>query len=807
MPPNPVPDVSRLRPFKVGDWLIEPKPCHATHGDTVVKLRPQLVDVLVCLARRAGKIVLKDEILTDVWPGQFVAESGLSRCVAELRQTLHDDAQEPRYIETIPKRGYRLVAPVVWLQEDPPEIVVEAPPERAAVPEPPLPSPSEPSPGAGVAEATAPAPAVERAIPGGRHRAWRRAAWAALAIAMVVTGVTIVGRLVQTPAMLLTERDAVLLADVNNTTRDPVFDGTLRLALAVALEQAPFLRILPDGDVRATVVRMGQPPDTRVVGPVALDVCRREGGAVLLAASIAPVGSRYAVGIEAIGCGSGETVARALVEANSKERVLGALEGAATRIRQKLGESRDSLRQHEVPLERATTPSLEALKALTLGDRNRDQGHLSDALTLYRQATELDPLFALAWARRGAVARNLNMRDEMLPAYRRAYELRDRVSQPERFYIEAHYVVDEDPEKAIEIFRAWKRMYPGSYIPPNNLAALLTGQMGRYDEALPDAREAVRLAPGSPMAYRTLALSCLGTGRLDEARQALAAATARGIDDVYIHHLALTMALLDGGRAALESANPRSGNPMAALDTLQVRASSAMAEGRLGEARRIWSEAIQSASDVGRGGRLVEIRLFQARAEALLGDRRAARAALQAVVAADRTPVTLVSAAVVYALIDEQGQARTLLDEIARQRLPDPGLSRVWLPSARALVEAVEGHTDAATATWQPVARFARGSDFALAPLGVGALVDMYARRPASAATAFSDLIRLRALDPASPWVAFARLGLARALRDSGDTAGSLTAYDAFLDSWKEADPDAPLLAAARRERKAVAGR
>ncbi|MDO8836437.1 MAG: transcriptional regulator, partial [Vicinamibacterales bacterium] len=161
MPPSPVPDVPRLRPFKVGDWLIEPKPCHATHGSTVVKLRPQLVDVLVCLARRAGKIVLKDEILADVWPGQFVAESGLSRCIAELRQALRDDAQDPRYIETIPKRGYRLVAPVVWLQEDPPEVVVEAPPERVAEPEPALPASSEAGPNPAATEANAPASGIE----------------------------------------------------------------------------------------------------------------------------------------------------------------------------------------------------------------------------------------------------------------------------------------------------------------------------------------------------------------------------------------------------------------------------------------------------------------------------------------------------------------------------------------------------------------------------------------------------------------------------------------------------------------------
>ena len=791
-------NVPHLHPFTVGDWLVEPKACQMSRGGTSVKLRAQLIDVLVCLARRAGEIVLKDEMLAEVWPGQFVAESGLSRCIAELRQTLQDDAQQPRYIETVTKRGYRLVAPVVWVATQ---------------------DSGRQEPATSNAETAAPADAATSvddatsAVTAGTRRGHmlasaRRLAWAATGVLALAAGIVATVMLTRTPAKVLTERDTVLLADLKNTTADPMFDDTLRLALAVNLEQAPFLHILPQDAVRAAVALTGRAPDQRVVGSLALEVCRREGAAVLLAGSIGMLGSRYVIGIETIACGSGETIARTLVEADRKERVLGALEQAATHIRQRLGESRESLQQHDVPLERATTPSLEALKALTLGDRNRDQAHLAEAMTLYRQAIDLDPDFALAWARLGAVARNLGLREEMMPAFRRAYELRDRVSQPERFYIEAHYVFETNPERAIEIYQAWKRMYPGSVIPPNNLAGVLSGTMGRYDAALPEAKEAVRLAPRSSIARRNLVTAYLGTGRIAEARQALADATTRGIDDTLMRRLRLKMAFLDSDPAAIERETRRAAaDPMTELYALRLGASAAMSSGRLREARRLWSAAITRATDVGSAGLAAGMRLYQAEAEALLGDPRVARELVVAALGAAPNPVTQVASATVFAVIGEPGRARVVLDDIARQPVPDPGPLRASLPATRALVEAMYGGSDNAIGILQPAARFVHGSDFELVPLGISALVEMHARRPSNAAVAFRELIQLRALEPTSPWVAFAPLGLARALSESGDKAGSLAAYNAFLESWKDADRDAALLAVARRERAAIAGR
>ncbi len=822
------PDASHLKPFTIGDWFVEPKACHLSRGDTVVRLRPQLTDLLVCLARRAGEIVLKEEILEEVWPGQYIAESGLSRCVAELRQALHDDIQEPRFIETFPKRGYRLIAPVVWL--DHPESVVpahvpaaaaHAPAAPAHVPAAPAHVPAAPAgaepDGLAVAEPET-ADAAGHAVNNGPasseppvRRPWgglRRRGVFVAAAGVLLIGILATVLLVRSPASALTEKDTVLLADVSNATTDRVFDDTLRLALAVNLEQAPFLRILPQEAVHAALVRSGRLADDLVVGPVALDLCRREGAAVLLAGSIAPLGSRYAVGLEAIVCGTGEAIGRAIEEAQGKESVLTALERAATRIRRALGESRDSLRQHDMPLAQATTPSFDALKAVTQGDFNRDHARVGEALALYRQATELDPGFARAWASRGAAASNLGLREESTRSFRRAFELRERVSPQEGFYIAGHYYrsVAGDPQKAIEIYQAWKRTYPGSPVPPNNLAGIYSNAFGQYDAALPEGREAVRLAPYSSVAYNALIFACRGCDRIAEARAAAAEARGRGVDDRILHAQLLNLALIDGDQAALEREIRWAANdPLAELFTLQVRASAAGAGGRLAEARRLWSEAQAEASEIGPPRRAADIRLLRAESEALVGDAGAARKEVDAALALNTEPATVAVAAIVSALAGDPARARAILTGIGQPTDLDSATLLVWLPTARTLVEAGLGRAEEAGRILLPVARFERGVEARFVPIGVRALLAQAAGRPSEAAAAFDQLIRLRAIDPASPWLAVARLGLARALRDSGDTVRSLAAYEDFLTSWKDADAGAPLLMAARRERSAIA--
>lgn len=620
MAADPLPDTRRFDPFTVGGWLAEPRACRLSRGDTTVKLRPQLMDLLVCLARRPGDIVLKDEILAEVWASQYIAESGLSRCVAELRQHLGDDAHGPHFIETIPKRGYRLVAPVAWLPGDSGATAVTGAAEAA-----PGTGRDDPAPRAEPASAGAPAQTAPAAVSRGllaRH--WRLATLAGVTLAVAV--LTIVGVLSTGGwggRALITERDTVMLADLANTTGDAVFDDALRLALGVNLGQAPFLRILPREAVRAALVRAGRPPDDRVTGAVALDVCRREGAAVLLAASIAPLGTSYAIGIEAVACDTGEEVWRTIEHADRKETVLAALERAATSARRTLGETRESLRQHRVPLVSATTPSLDALKALTLGDDAREHSRLDEAASFYRRATELDPQFALAWARLGVALKNVGRTEDCAPALRRAYALADRVSPPERFYITAHYHrnVTGDVDQALETYRAWRRLYPGSFTPPLNAASILVEYFGRYDEALPDALDSLRREPFSSLCANVVVWAYRGLNRVGEAVAVLDDMERRDSMDRILRVHRIELAFGAGDAAAVErESRGAEGDPLSEMTAYALRAVAATSSGRLREGRRWWAAAVAPASALGPAGVVADVRAAEALAEAVAGD-------------------------------------------------------------------------------------------------------------------------------------------------------------------------------------------
>jgi eukaryotic-like serine/threonine-protein kinase len=346
--------------FRMGEWLVEPSLDRLSRSGTVLHLRPQLIDLLVVLARHAGRTVSKDEILATVWEGQFVAESGMTRCIAEIRQALGDNARDPKIVQTIMKRGYRLVAPVTSVEPaQPPALGTMVPPIEPTVLIEPSPPPAEPRRHEdlslpGVAEAS-PEPHTPADPPAAAPPSlWWRRVWAVRRPGLPVLGAASVLVLAGmaagwSRAPVPAARQTVLVADVTNTTGDSAFDQTLRFALATQFEQAPFLRLLPASRVRAALTLMGQSPDQPVTGAIALELCRRERAAVLLEGSIFRLGSHYAVGLAVVACSNGESVAQQLLEVDSKDRVLAAVEGAAIRLRRTLGDSRASLGDENGP--------------------------------------------------------------------------------------------------------------------------------------------------------------------------------------------------------------------------------------------------------------------------------------------------------------------------------------------------------------------------------------------------------------------------------------------------------------------------
>jgi DNA-binding winged helix-turn-helix (wHTH) protein/tetratricopeptide (TPR) repeat protein len=807
MVPEQPPPVPRLHPFTLGDWLVDPRACHISRGDTVLKLRAQLIDLLVCLARREGEIALKDEILAEVWPGQYIAESGVSRCIAELRQVLQDDAQHPRYIETITKRGYRIVAPVVWLPVQ----------DEAAVQE-----RAEPAPDVRAQEGAMPvAKAAEAAHTArkGRRLYGRRGAWAALALMLVIAGMIAIRMFVRTPTKILTERDPVLLA-FENQTGDAVFDETIPLAVSIQLEQSPYLALLSPARVQEVLRMMKRPPDTPVTRAVGLEVCERIGGAALIVTSIARLGQQYVIGLEAVACGTASVLARQQATAERKEAVLEALQRAAAAIRLAVGESAASLERYRVPAFEATTTSLEALRAVRRGDLAYERGESDLALGLYRDAVALDADFALAHSRLGRLA----VGGERLAALQKAYDLRPQVTLPERLEIEASYhrYVTGDGSRVVEALELLSRSYPQRARYRHDLASEYMNA-GRYEAALVEAREAVRLEPNSAVNTAGIARAHLFLNQVAEARQEAERALALGSIGGYSHVLLFWCAVAANDEAlrAREHAWMAGPPPDWPPYWLEDQAEESMGRGRLAEAvafmkkMEAWADERGAKTVRGPGqataGQLpnsaldmaARARLRMARYEALCGFGAQAMRRVEAEL--DRHPGVLTKMDAVRATVSAGrfDVAERLLNEIDRQGQPgDWGatLARTY----RAAIAASRGQTAQALDLLIPLEPFELGFVYSLEPAFERARAHYLAGDWVKARAAFEKILAHPMIDSGRKLLPHAELGLARTLARAGDIAGSRRTYELFFDRWRQADPDLPVLLQARREYAAL---
>ncbi len=683
-----------------------------------------------------------------------------------------------------PPRGAPVAAPAP-AQATPPAVTITPTPAQAA-------------------SAATPVAAVSVQV---RTRRWKLIVpAAAAAIALAVVGWFFFrGR----RAQALTERDAILLADFVNTTGEAVFDGTLKQALAVNLEQSPFLNIFPEARVRQTLRLMNRSPDERVVGAVARELCQREAIKALLEGSIAPLGSHYVISLDALNCASGDSIAREQVEAESKERVIAALGKSAMRLRERLGESLSTIHKFDAPLEEATTSSLEAVKAFTLGEATRDKGKPEGSIPFFQRAIELDPNFALAYGRLSQVYENLG-EEEPRDRYRaKAFELRHRASERERLYIEGHYYGDiGDIDKAIQTWELFKQTYPRDTSTRSNLG-LIYSNVGQFEKALENGLEDIGLSPNNFFAYISAARSYLLLGRVEEAKKVLKEALVKGIDAVGIHVQLYLIALTEGDQPTIkQQVEWARGKPEAELDMLGMDSAVAASHGQLRRTRELTQRAIELASQLKRKDAEARALAGLAVAEAEWGQSRQAETDAAAALTVSRSSSIVISAARALSLAGADSKAEALLEELAKRRPADIALQTMDLPVAQGMAELHRGQPEQATrrlesvrlygtlwSTTNPAAVAAR-----FGPLYTRGEAYLKAGKNREAAEQFEQMLKQRMLWPVDPLLTLAHLGLGRAYAAAGSVDQGRTAYQDFFALTKDADADLPLLAQARAE-------
>jgi tetratricopeptide (TPR) repeat protein len=400
-----------------------------------------------------------------------------------------------------------------------------------------------------------------------------------------------------TKATPLTEKDTIVLADFTNTTNDPVFDGTLKQALAVDLEQSPFLNILSDRKVGETLRLMGRPPNDRITQDVAKELCVRTGSKAILAGSVSNLGSQYVVGLEAVACGSGDTLAKEQAEASSKEDVVKALGSAASSLRTKLGESLASVQQFNVPIE-ATTTSLEALKTFSMGVTTLRTKGDAEAIPFFKRAIELDPNFAMAYAILGLSYANMSQPSLSAENLKKAYEMRERVSEKERLRISADYYafVTGELEKEAQTYELWIQSYPRDAVPHGNLGVNFAA-LGQYEKAVAETQEALHLEPNNVVSYGNLGQIFVALNRLDDAEAMFEQALAHNLDSGSMRWQMYYLAFLRGDSTQMaQQLAWGAGKPGAEDPLLSAQSDTEAYYGRLAKARDYSRRAVDSAT-------------------------------------------------------------------------------------------------------------------------------------------------------------------------------------------------------------------
>jgi eukaryotic-like serine/threonine-protein kinase len=756
-----------------GDFIINRRERSLHKHGIRLKLHGQPFEILLLLLEHPGEVVTREELQAKLWHGDtFVDfENGLNAAVKKLRQTLGDSAESPRYVETMPRVGYRFLAPLMSVQYA--EVVTPVPEELKS-------SPAE-------------LPTLVETRAG--HRRWILLAAAAL---LLVSFAAVWFRKTHA-APPLKENDLVLVSDFVNTTGDPVFDDTLKRALTVKLSESPHFNILNEYNLRETLRLMERLPTEKLVPPADREVCQRAGAKVAIGGSIIALGAQYVITLDAKNCMTGGIVAHQEGRSADRERVLSTLGDLIPPLRRKLGESLGAIEKFNTPILEATTPSLTALKAYAQGDRMRFQGSEAESVPYYLMAVELDPNFAIAYARLGALYRNLSQLDLSRLYMRKAFDLRQHASEKEKFYIAAHYYSDftQEVDKSVQTYELWTQTYPRDWIPYNNLADVAS-RSGLVDKAIPAAQKALQLNPNSWFTYGALSNSYLKGSRFAEAKAICDRAAAENHGGATISNTLLRIAYIEGDQATVDRvlATAEGKGNESLLLALAATATSGLGKIHAAHAFAQRSErvAIQKGLHVEASNTAYDESLF----EAELGYAPEARASVERAVHWNSDPASLGYAALTYARLGDANRAEGLVKAADISPL-DTLHNIIVLATARAAIELDRKNPN------QAIEELKAALPYDLCELSSGAtfyirgLAYLDAGFPKDAEVQFQKLADNHGSAVTVYWL-LAHLGLARAFAAGGETEKAVEAYHNLFGIWKDADPGLPVLRQARAE-------
>lgn len=751
-----------------------------------LKLERIPMEVLFLLVERRGQLVTREEIIAKLW-GKDVfldTDNAINTAIRKIRQVLRDDPEQPRFIQTVTGRGYRFIGQM----------------SEGAVP--PAKAPAQEQP-ASSSRATAGAPT-------GIGKRWKLIVPAVVAVLALSVG----GYFHFRRAPKLTDKDTIVLADFSNTTGDSVFDGTLRQGLAVQLEQSPFLSLISDERIQQVLRLMGTAPNARLTPEIAREVCERTASAAVLNGSIASLGSQYVLGLRAEDCRTGDVLDDEQVQVARKEDVLTALSQIATKFRSRAGESLTTVKKHDTPLAEATTPSLEALKAYSAGWQVTSSSGSAASVPFFRRAIEIDPNFASAYAALGRMYGDIG--ESVLSAQNtsKAYELRNRASDQEKFFISLSYdlQVTGNLEKAQQTCDLWTQAYPRALVPHGLLSGGIYLPLGKYVESVEENKIALGIDPDFSIGYINLALSYMALERTAEAEKTLQQAFERKLEIPDFFVLRYVITFLKDDKAGMEREEALTREKPGMDDWMSNSEGFVLAySGHLEAARKM----SRQAADLARKAERRETEgLYEADAavrEALFGNISTARQRAGDALELSKSRDVEYGAALAFALLGDSSRSQALTEDLSRRSPEDTRVQFTYAPTLRALLALNHSQPSNAVELLQTAIPYEvgipteGGSEFLLGagnlyPAYVRGLAYLAAHHAAEAAAEFQKILDRRGIVVSDPIGALAHLQLGRAYALSGDKTKAKSAYQDFLTLWKDADPDIPIFKQAKAE-------